>query len=165
MSTMSAISSMRDAAIPSAKSTARASEPKRAAAPDSIASLYRQIDTAGTGSITRSQFQQAFANTAPPAAIKAMGVEAAFKKLDPQGTGVVTRQDFIKGMSNLMAAVPKEAPAVNKPALAINPPAVAAPAQTTNAPAPNPPATPVPAVAMTPANTGSMIGGNINISA
>jgi hypothetical protein len=164
---MSAISSMRDAAVPTTKSSSRPSEPKRAAPPDSIASLYRQIDSAGTGSITRSQFQQAFANTAPPAAIKAIGVEAAFKKLDPQGTGVVTRQDFIKGMSSLMAAAPKEAPAVNKPAVVNNASATEAKPVTSSATAPNPPASPVPSVAvgMTPAANGSMIGGNINIKA
>lgn len=165
MSTMSAISSMRDAAVPPAKSnTARTGEGKRAATPaDPIANLYQQMDTEGKGSITRAQFQQAFTKTPPPGAVKTMGVEAAFNKLDPQGSGVVSRQAFIKGMDAILNAKPSApAPATNTEnkatAVANNAPAITA---GTTATAPIPVSTPP--ITQPPAG-GNMLGNNINVS-
>ena len=70
-----------------------------------MANLYDQIDTAGTGSITRSQFQTAFETLKPPAVFRQAGVDAVFSKLDPNGSGQVSRADFIKGMQALMVSL------------------------------------------------------------
>lgn len=68
-----------------------------------MANLFQQIDTSNTGSITKSQFEQAFKTLNPPPAIKAQGADAVFSKLDPNGTGSVSKQDFINGMKSVMA--------------------------------------------------------------
>jgi Ca2+-binding EF-hand superfamily protein len=65
--------------------------------------LFSQIDTANTGSITQSQFTQAFNTLNPPAGFKAMGANAVFSALDTSNTGSVTRQQFVSGMTNLMS--------------------------------------------------------------
>ncbi|CAO3358304.1 hypothetical protein [Azospirillum melinis] len=65
--------------------------------------LYSKIDTSGTGSITKDQFDQAFQTMNPPAAFKSMGTDAAFAGLDPNGTGSVSKADFVSGMKSLMA--------------------------------------------------------------
>lgn len=67
-----------------------------------LGNLFQQIDKAGTGRISREQFDQAFNNLALPSSVKEMGKEAVFKKLDANGTGTVTKQDFIQGMESLM---------------------------------------------------------------
>jgi Ca2+-binding EF-hand superfamily protein len=67
-----------------------------------MSNLYNQVDTGGTGSITQSQFNQAFQTLNPPAPFKAAGASAVWNALDPNGTGQVPRQDFINGMKNLM---------------------------------------------------------------
>jgi Ca2+-binding EF-hand superfamily protein len=132
MATVSGVSNMREAAMPQAKPASKPLSPQQ-----KIANLFQQIDTAGTGRITKAQFEQAFEKINPPAAVKAMGVQAAFSKLDPSGTGSVSKQDFIKGMEALMEP-PKVAAAQATPAQApkaqassVAPPAVAA-----SAPAP-----------------------------
>lgn len=156
MSTVSGVSNMREAAMPQAKPASKPISPQQ-----KITNLFQQIDTAGTGRITKAQFEQAFTKINPPPAIKAMGVEAAFSKLDPSGTGSVTKQDFIKGMESLMAqAQAKEVAAKTAAAPAPN-------AQVSSA-APNPPKAmlPAPAPAAMPAPApGGAIGNTINISA
>lgn len=113
MSTVSGVSSMREAAMPQVKSGAS----KPASPQQKLSSLFQQIDTAGKGSITKAQFEQAFNKLNTPPAVKAIGADAAFSKLDPKGTGSVSKQDFIKGMEAIMtqpkvaAAQPKAAPA------------------------------------------------------
>lgn len=67
-----------------------------------MSNLFQQIDTSGSGSISKAQFEQAFQKLNPPPAIKAMGADAVFNKLDPNGTGTVSKQDFINGMKSLM---------------------------------------------------------------
>ena len=67
-----------------------------------FANLFQQIDTSGSGSISKAQFDQAFQTLNPPPAIKAMGADAVFSKLDPNGTGSVSKQDFINGMKSMM---------------------------------------------------------------
>jgi hypothetical protein len=67
-----------------------------------MSNLFQQIDTAGNGSISKSQFSQAFNSSSTPAAFKAIGLDAAFSKLDPSGTGSVSKQDFISGMKSIM---------------------------------------------------------------
>ena len=65
--------------------------------------LFSQIDTSGSGSISKAQFELAFNTLNPPAGFKAMGSDAVFAKLDPNGTGAVTKQDFKNGMLQIMA--------------------------------------------------------------
>ncbi len=67
-----------------------------------MANLFSQIDISGSGSISKAQFEQAFQQLNPPAAIKAMGADAVFQKLDPNGTGSVSKQDFINGMKSMV---------------------------------------------------------------
>ncbi|MDD2916151.1 MAG: EF-hand domain-containing protein [Gallionella sp.] len=65
--------------------------------------LFSQIDTSGTGSISKAQFELAFNTLNPPAGFKAMGSDAVFAQLDPKGTGAVTKQDFKNGMLQIIA--------------------------------------------------------------
>lgn len=67
-----------------------------------MANLFSQIDTSGSGSISKAQFSQAFQKVNQPPAIKAMGADAIFNKLDPNGTGSVSKQDFINGMKSIV---------------------------------------------------------------
>jgi hypothetical protein len=68
-------------------------------------SLYNSIDTSGTGSITRQQFNQAFATQNPPAVFQQQGAAAIFSALDPSGSGSVSKSDFISGMAQLMVSL------------------------------------------------------------
>ena len=70
-----------------------------------MSDLFDSIDTAGTGSITQAQFDQAFQTKNPPAVFQSQGANAIFSALDPNGTGSVSRQDFISGMSKLMVSL------------------------------------------------------------
>ena len=67
-----------------------------------LSNLFQQIDKAGTGRITKEQFEQAFSNLALPTSVKEMGKETVYKKLDANGTGTITKQDFIQKMESLM---------------------------------------------------------------
>jgi hypothetical protein len=68
-----------------------------------MANVFSQIDTSGSGTISKSQFEQSFQNLKMPQAFKAMGADAIFSKLDPNGTGSVSKQDFVDGMKSLMS--------------------------------------------------------------
>jgi EF hand domain-containing protein len=70
-----------------------------------MSSLFDSIDTSGSGSITQSQFDQAFQTKNPPAVFQQQGADAIFASLDPNGTGSVSKQDFVSGMSTLMASL------------------------------------------------------------
>ncbi len=70
-----------------------------------MANLFQQIDTSGSGSITKAQFEQAFQTMNPPPALKAEGADAVFAKLDPNGTGNVSKQDFVKGMTSMTSHI------------------------------------------------------------
>lgn len=70
-----------------------------------MSTLFSQIDTTGSGSISKSQFEQAFSSLNPPAGFKAMGADAVFAKLDTNGTGSVSKQDFVSGMTSMMSAI------------------------------------------------------------
>ena len=149
MSTVSGISNMREAAVPPAKSGVS----KPVSPQQKIANLFQQIDTAGTGRITKVQFEQAFSKLNPPEAVKAMGANAAFSKLDPTGSGSVSKQDFIKGMESIVA----QATQPKKEAVAKVNAAPDMQGQANSAPAPN-------AAAPVPAASGP-IGNTINITA
>jgi Ca2+-binding EF-hand superfamily protein len=67
-----------------------------------MATLFSKIDTSGAGSITKSQFAQAFQTMKPTAGFRAMGADAVFQSLNPSASGTVSEQDFIQGMTQLM---------------------------------------------------------------
>lgn len=73
-----------------------------------MTSLYNNIDTGGSGSITQQQFNQAFQTFNPPPVFQKQGANAIFAALDPNGTGSVTKQDFVSGMSSLMVSLRSE---------------------------------------------------------
>jgi len=70
-----------------------------------MSNLFDSIDTSGSGSITQSQFEQAFQTKNPPAVFQKQGADAIFASLDPAGTGSVSKQDFVSTMSKLMASL------------------------------------------------------------
>lgn len=70
-----------------------------------MSDLFGSIDTSGSGSITQSQFEQAFQTKNPPAVFQQQGADAIFAALDPNGTGSVSKPDFVAGMSKLMASL------------------------------------------------------------
>jgi Ca2+-binding EF-hand superfamily protein len=97
MSTTSGISNMRAASMPKVTSTGTAESPHK-----KISNLFQQIDSSGSGRITKAQFEQAFNKLNLPESVKGIGQDAAFSKLDPSGTGTVSKQEFIRGMESLM---------------------------------------------------------------
>ncbi len=70
-----------------------------------MTSLYNQIDSSGSGSITQQQFDQAFQTLNPPPVFQQQGASAIFAALDPNGAGSVSKQDFVSGMSSLMVSL------------------------------------------------------------
>jgi Ca2+-binding EF-hand superfamily protein len=82
-----------------------------------MSNLFDSIDTSGSGTITQSQFDQAFQTKNPPAVFQKQGADAIFAALDPSGTGSVSKQDFVSGMSKLMASLrASPAPSASQPA-------------------------------------------------
>lgn len=67
--------------------------------------LFSQIDTSGSGTITKAQFELAFNTLNPPSGFKSMGADAVFAKLDPNNSGQVSKQDFKNGMLQLMSQI------------------------------------------------------------
>ena len=67
-----------------------------------MSNLFGQIDSTGSGTITQSQFDQAFQTMNPPGSFQAAGADAVWSKLDPNGTGSVSKQDFVNGMTGMM---------------------------------------------------------------
>jgi Ca2+-binding EF-hand superfamily protein len=65
--------------------------------------LFQKIDTSGSGSITKSQFEQAFQSMNPSKGFQQAGADAVWAKLDPNGTGSVSKQDFVSGMTSMMS--------------------------------------------------------------
>lgn len=153
MSTTNGISSMRAASMPKASGASAPVSPQQ-----KMSNLFQQIDSSGTGRITKAQFEQAFNKLNLPPAVKAIGPDAAFSKLDSSGSGVVSKQDFIHGMEALVtqkAAQPrKEAATEAKPAAAAN-----VNVSLGNVAKPNPP------VNMPAPSAGGAIGNTINITA
>lgn len=92
------ISGAYGAYAPQAMSGASATMPQRA----KMTSLYNQIDSNGTGSITQSQFNQAYNSMNVPSYAKAAGAGAIWQSLDPSNSGSVTKQNFIQNMTQLM---------------------------------------------------------------
>lgn len=67
-----------------------------------MSNLFDQIDASGSGSISQSQFAQAFQAMDPPASFQAAGADAVWSKLDPTGSGTVSKEDFVTGMTAMM---------------------------------------------------------------
>jgi hypothetical protein len=76
-----------------------------------MSNLFDLIDSSGTGSITQSQFTQAFQTMNPPPAFQQQGADAIFAALDPNGTGSVSKPDFVSTMSKLMVSLRADLPA------------------------------------------------------
>ena len=70
-----------------------------------MSNLFDSIDTSGSGTITQSQFTQAFQTKNPPTVFQQQGAGAIFSALDPSGTGSVSKQDFVATMSKLMVSL------------------------------------------------------------
>ena len=68
-----------------------------------MAALFDKIDTSGSGTMTKAQFEQAFQTASPPKGFQNMGADAIWAKLDPNGTGSVSKQDFVSDMTTLMS--------------------------------------------------------------
>ena len=73
-----------------------------------MSSLFNSTDTAGSGTITQAQFEQAFQTKNPPAVFQKQGADAIWSALDPSGSGTVSKQDFVSTMSNLMVSLRAE---------------------------------------------------------
>lgn len=70
-----------------------------------MSNLFAMMDAAGSGNVTKAQFEQAFSQLNPPAGFKAMGADAVFAKLDPGNSGKVTKSDFVSGMTQMMSEI------------------------------------------------------------
>lgn len=70
-----------------------------------MTNLFDSIDTSGSGSITKAQFEQAFQSKNPPGVFKSQGADAIFAALDPTGSGSVSKADFVSGMTKLMSSL------------------------------------------------------------
>ena len=63
-----------------------------------LGNLFDSIDTSGSGTITKDQFEQAFSSLKLPPALKNAGADAVWAKLDPNGTGSVSKAYFVKDL-------------------------------------------------------------------
>lgn len=70
-----------------------------------MSNLFSAIDTSGSGSVSQSQFNQAFSTMNPPGVFKAQGASAIWNQLDPNHTGSVSKQDFVNTMKQLMVSL------------------------------------------------------------
>jgi len=95
------ISGVGGSAMPHIMSGASAGMPPQ----QKMSSLFDNIDSSGSGSISHAQFDQAFQALNPPGVFAQQGSDAIFSALDPNGTGSVSKQDFVTGMSRLMASL------------------------------------------------------------
>jgi len=68
-----------------------------------MANLFSKIDASGSGSISESQFRQAFQTMNPTSGFTSMGPSAVFSALNPSVTGMVTKSNFVQGMTQLMS--------------------------------------------------------------
>jgi Ca2+-binding EF-hand superfamily protein len=93
------VANVGGAAMPPVVSSASMQAPPQ----HKMTSLFNQIDASGAGSITQSQFDQAFQTLNPPAPFRAAGADAIWKQLDPSGSGSVSQKDFVNTMKSLMA--------------------------------------------------------------
>lgn len=98
------ISGVAGAAAMHAMSGASSSGPPQ----QKMSNLFDSIDTGGTGSISKAQFEQAFQTRNPPKVFQNQGADAIFAQLDPNGAGTVSKQDFVSTMTKLMSSLRAE---------------------------------------------------------
>lgn len=72
---------------------------------DKYTSVFNQIDTSGSGSITKSQFEQTFSSLKMPPSFRSLGADTIFAQLDPTASGSVSKSDFVSGMTSQMQAM------------------------------------------------------------
>ena len=97
MSTIASLASTYAASAPSVTSEASpVSSPNQ-----KMGNLFDQIDSSGSGSITKGQLEQAFTTQNPPSAFQTLGADSLYSQLDPSGTGSVSKQDFVSGMADV----------------------------------------------------------------
>ncbi len=106
------ISSLGGSSMPHAVSGASYGAPPQ----QKMSNLFDSMDAAGTGSIDKSQFANAFATKNPPAVFQNQGVDALFSQLDPTGSGTVSKSDFVSVMTGLMASLRADPAAPAAPA-------------------------------------------------
>ena len=94
-----AISGMGAAVAPQAMSGASMRMPPS----QKMTNLFNSIDTSGSGTITKAQFEQAFQTMSPPKVAQQTGADAIWAKLDPNGSGSVTKQNFVSDMTAQMS--------------------------------------------------------------
>ncbi len=95
-----------------------------------MAHVFAKIDTSGSGTISKSQFEQAFQSLKMPASFKAMGADAVFSKLDANSTGSVSKQDFVSSMKSSISQMRQGGSSHGVSQTATPPPSVTPPAQT-----------------------------------
>ena len=101
MSAIGSVSGMGGVALPQVVSGASMRMPPS----QKMSNLFQQIDVGNSGSIAKSQFDQAFQGMNPPKGFQQMGSGPVWLALDPGGTGSVSKQDFVKTMTALMSQI------------------------------------------------------------
>lgn len=70
-----------------------------------MSNLFDKIDTTGSGSITKAQFEQAFQSMNPPKGVQKIGADALWAKLDSSNTGSVSKENFVSTMADTMKQI------------------------------------------------------------
>ena len=96
-----------------------------------MTNLFQTIDSAGTGSISQLQFNNAFRSLNTPGRFQSFGASAIYNQLDPKGTGSVSKSDFVKGMTALISSFGKSENAISTASVGSSA-GTNAPAQTLN---------------------------------
>jgi hypothetical protein len=119
------------ASVAGSTSTSQISSGASARMPASqkMSGLFDQIDSSGSGSITQSQFDQAFQTQNPPKDFQSAGANAVWSQLDPNNTGSVSKPDFVSGMTAIMRQLRTDQAGAGSSA----PSSVQSPAQTISA--------------------------------
>lgn len=70
-----------------------------------MSNLFDKIDAKGSGSISRSQFAQAFETMSPPKRFKTMSANEVFNQLTTSKTNSVNKTDFVNAMTSLSSTL------------------------------------------------------------
>jgi Ca2+-binding EF-hand superfamily protein len=97
---MSAISSIGGSMAPIMTGASPSMPPQQ-----KMSNLFDSIDTSGSGSITQSDFTQAFQNLNPSRPFKLAGADAVWSALDTSKSGSVSKSQFVSGMTSLMQSL------------------------------------------------------------
>ena len=66
--------------------------------------FFNSIDTTGSGTITKAQFEQSLKTSKLPQYAQGVSTSDLWSKLDLKGTGSVTKQDFLSGLKSVRNA-------------------------------------------------------------